>query len=258
MSRRVTNHELRIANCESRIANCESRITNYDIYLVGVGGQGVLTIGELVAEASHRRGMPVNFYPTKGMAQRGGFVKAQLRLGREMVGPNIPEKGADLVIAMELSEALKAVRFIKPGGDFVLFGHVWAPTAVMLGKADYPTLAMVREQVQEAGGKMCYIAPERGLQDRNGLGSGLQDSNGLGTREAGGEAHYIAGSLPLYQGAPVPANIFVLGVAIGHTRLGEVLDPSEMAHVVQTRWAKGAERNAFAFQAGLEATIQGS
>ena len=195
-----------------------SRFT-YDIYLVGVGGQGVLTIGELVAETAHHEGIPVNFYPTMGMAQRGGFVKAQLRLGRATVGANIPEKGADLVIAMEMSEALKAVRFIRPGGDFLLFGHVWLPTAVMLGKADYPNLDQVQEQVQEAGGRMHYLAPE---------------------------------SLPLYEGTPVPANVFVLGAAIGHTSLGEMLDPSEVAHVIQTRWKRGTERNRFAFQAGLE------
>ena len=211
-------------NQSTRNTQHVSRFT-YDIYLVGVGGQGVLTIGELVAEAAHRRGMPVNFYPTKGMAQRGGFVKAQLRLGRGIVGPNIPEQGADLVIAMEVSEALKAVRFIKPGGDFVIFGHVWAPTAVMLGKAGYPTLDQVQEQVQEAGGKMHYLAPE---------------------------------SLPLYEGTPVAANVFVLGAAVGHTCLGEVLYPSEVAHVVQTKWMRGIERNLFAVQEGIEALVQES
>jgi len=196
-----------------------SRFTHYDIYLVGVGGQGVLTIGEIIAETAVRQGVPVNFYPTKGMAQRGGSVQARIRLGRETVGPNIPEKGADLVIAMEVSEALKAVRFIRPGGDLLLFGHVWAPTAVMLGKADYPTLDQVREQVQEAGGKVHHLAPE---------------------------------SLPLYEGTPAPANVFVLGVALGHTGLGDILDPSEVTHIMQTRWKKGTERNRFAFQAGLE------
>jgi len=201
--------------------NYALHITHYDVYLVGVGGQGVLTIGELVAETAHRQGTPVNFYPTKGMAQRGGFVKARIRLGREVAGANIPERGADMVIAMELSEALKAVRFIKPGGDFFLFGHVWPPTAVMLGQAPYPTLDQVLQQVQEAGGKMHYLAPER---------------------------------LPLYEGTPVAANVFVLGAAIGHTGLGKVLDSSEVAHVVQTRWKRGVERNLFAFQAGLNAS----
>ncbi len=193
---------------------------NYDIYLVGVGGQGVLTIGDLITDGSVHQDIPASFYPTKGMAQRGGFVKVQLRLGREMVGPNIPEKGADLVIAMELSEALKAIRYVKPGGDFVLFGHVWAPTAVMLGKADYPTLEQVKEQVQNAGAKLHYLDPEK---------------------------------MPLYKGAPVAANVYVLGAAAGHTGLGEVLDPSGLAHTVQNRWKKAAERNGFAFQAGVEA-----
>jgi indolepyruvate ferredoxin oxidoreductase beta subunit len=193
---------------------------NYDIYLVGVGGQGVLTIGDLITEAAVHQEIPASFYPTKGMAQRGGFVKVQLRLGRETVGPNIPEKGADLVIAMERSEALRAVRYVKPGGDFVLFGHVWAPTAVMLGKADYPTLEQVLEQVEEAGGKMYYLDPEK---------------------------------MPLYENAPVAANVYVLGAAAGRTGLGKVLDPAGLARTVQNRWKKAAERNGFAFQAGAEA-----
>lgn len=192
----------------------------FDIFLVGVGGQGVLTIGDLVSEAALQQGVPVNFYPTKGMAQRGGFVKAQVRMGRATVGPQIPEKGADLVIAMELSEALKAVRYVKPGGDFVLFGHVWPPTAVMLGKAPYPTLEEVRDQVTLAGALLCYLDPAE---------------------------------LPLYDDATVPANVFVLGAALGHTRLGEVLDAPEVAQLVKSRWKRGTERNTLAFQAGLEA-----
>ena len=192
----------------------------YDICIVGVGGQGILTICDLITEAATHAGIPANFYPTKGMAQRGGFVKAQVRLGRQMCGPNVPEKGADLVIAIELSEALRAVRFIKPCKDFLLFGHVWSPTAVILGKADYPTLEQVIEQVQEAGGKIHYLDPEK---------------------------------LPLYGGTPVPANIFVLGAAIGHTGLGKVIDPSEMGRIVQSRWKRDSKRNVFAFQAGMEA-----
>jgi indolepyruvate ferredoxin oxidoreductase beta subunit len=203
----------------SRFTFHVSRFT-YDVYLVGVGGQGVLTIGDLITEAAVRKDIPVNFYPTKGMAQRGGFVKAQLRLGRATVGPQIPERGADLVIAMELSEALKAVRFIRPGKDFLLFGHVWPPTAVMLGEAPYPTLDQVTAQVRQAGANLHYLDP---------------------------------GRLPLYGGATVPANVYVLGAALGHTGLGALLEPAEVARLVQERWQRGGERNACAFRAGLEA-----
>jgi hypothetical protein len=123
-----------------------------DIFLIGVGGQGLLTIGEVIADAAVALDLPVCFYPYKGMAQRGGLVKAQLRLGRSAVGPNIPPRGADLVIAMEVSEALRAVRVLRPGGEFLLFGERWLPTAVLLGKAAYPALETVLEQVRAAGG----------------------------------------------------------------------------------------------------------
>jgi indolepyruvate ferredoxin oxidoreductase beta subunit len=208
---------------EYGIRNTEhtSRFT-FDVLLVGVSGQGVLTIGELIAETAHRKALPVNLYPTKGMAQRGGFVKAQLRLGREAVGATIPEKGADLVIAMEVSEALKAVRFIKPGGDLILFGQVWAPAAVMLGRAAYPTLEQVLAQVEEAGGRVHFLDPAE---------------------------------LPTYEGSPVPANVFVLGAALGQTALGGVLSPSDVAQTVRTRWKRGVERNTYAFQSGLEVPV---
>ena len=192
----------------------------YDIYLVGVGGQGVLTIGDLLSEAALLKEVPVSFYPSKGMAQRGGFVKAQLRLGQEVAGPQIPEKGADLAIAMELSEALKAVRYVKPGGDFLLFGHVWQPTAVMLGKAPYPSLEQVQEQIKAAGAKLHYLDPA---------------------------------GVPTHDGRPVPANVYLLGAAVGQTPLGDLLDATGVANLIETRWKRGVEANKLAFKAGMEA-----
>jgi indolepyruvate ferredoxin oxidoreductase, beta subunit len=193
----------------------------YDVYLVGVGGQGVLTVAELITQAALAQNIPANYYPTKGMAQRGGFVKAQVRLGRQTVGPQIPEKGADLVIAMELSEALRAVRYARPGADFLLFGHVWQPTAVMLGKAPYPAREQVAEQVRAAGARLQFVDPA---------------------------------AVPSLEGVPVPFNVFVLGAAVGLTGLGKVLEPQATADLVRARWRRGVERNVLAFRAGLEVT----
>jgi indolepyruvate ferredoxin oxidoreductase beta subunit len=180
-------------------------------------------MGSILAEAAFHKQLPVSLYPTKGMAQRGGFVQALLRLGRQRVGPSIPEKGADLVIAMEVSEALKAVRLIKPGKEFLLFGHIWTPTAVVLDQATYPALDQVLLEVRGAAAKVLYVAPEK---------------------------------LPFYGGGPVPANIFVLGAAIGHTSLRQLLDPSEVAEVVEKRWVRDTERNLFAFEKGLAADVK--
>jgi indolepyruvate ferredoxin oxidoreductase beta subunit len=196
---------------------------SYDIYLVGVGGQGVLTIAEIITEAAFHQGIPVNYYPTEGMAQRGGFVKAQVRLGRPFTGPNLPEKGADLVIAMEISESLKAVRFSKPGSDFFLWSHIWAPTTVMLGKAGYPTLDVVKEQVFTAKANLYLLSPD---------------------------------GLPYYKDELAPDNLFVLGAAIQNTSLQTIFDLAMLKKAIRTRWPKSADRNLFALQAGAEAEIE--
>lgn len=190
----------------------------YDILLVGVGGQGVLTIGNLIMEAAIKAGIPANYYPTKGMAQRGGFVKAELKLGRDLIGPGIAQASADLIIAMEQSEALKAIRFAKPGSDFVLYGHIWQPTSVMLGKAPYPSLETVTEQITTVQAIPHVVDPK---------------------------------DLPKYNDAPVSDNIFVLGAVMGASKLGDILDPDMVGKFVENRWKKAAERNRIAYQAGV-------
>lgn len=194
----------------------------FDILLVGVGGQGVLTIAEMIAQAATDAGLPVSYYPSKGMAQRGGFVKAQVRLGRAAAGPNLPDRGAGLAVALERSEALKAIRYIRPGGDFVLFDDVWPPAAVMLGKGAYPTTEQVCGQVTAAGARLIYANPA---------------------------------GLPVYEGRPAPDNVFVLGLAAGRTALGALIPPERVAGIVAARWPKAAARNLFAFQAGLKEEV---
>lgn len=195
---------------------------HYDIYLVGVGGQGILTIGEIIAEAALRLGIPANFYPTKGMAQRGGFVKAQLRIGRASVGASIAEKGADLVIAMELSESLKALRYLKPEGDFVLYSSVWSPTAVMLGKAPYPAVGDVLTEIKSVKGKIIHIRPEE---------------------------------RPEYEGQSVPENVYVLGAACRNSALGNFISAEEIRTTIENKWKKGIERNLYTFEAGYELQV---
>jgi len=190
-------------------------MNNFDIYLVGVGGQGILTIADMIMRAAEAEDIPANYFPTKGMAQRGGFVKAQLKLGRDTVGPDIRPGGADLVIAMELSESLKALRYLKAGGDFVVYGYQWQPTEVMLGKAAYPTVAQVREQAELSGARFHYLDP---------------------------------GQLP--EGAA--DNIWLLAACLGKTPLGQFISAAAVQDAIVQRWPKGAERNMKSFKAGLE------
>lgn len=53
----------------------------HQIIISGVGGQGVLFITRLLAEAAIAKGMPVLTSETHGMAQRGGSVVSYLKVG---------------------------------------------------------------------------------------------------------------------------------------------------------------------------------
>lgn len=198
---------------------------NYDIYMVGVGGQGLLTIGEILAEVAFKINIPVSFYPSKGMAQRGGFVKAQLRFGRQDAGPSISERSADMVMAAELSEALKAVRFIKLHGDFILSGETWMPTAVVLGKASYPRIDQIKEQISAAGARLHYLDPM---------------------------------NFPIYHGVPAPINLYMLGVAVSCPGLQKFIKPADVESVIKEKWRRNNEMNCFAFHCGLGEAEVGS
>jgi len=193
-------------------------MTSCDIVLVGVGGQGVVTLGDLIARAALAAAIPMTYVPTKGMAQRGGFVKVEIRLGREAAGPRIGPRGADVVVAMERSEALKALPFVQPDGQFILYDHVWEPTGVMLGEDDYPPQEPVLAALSEASGHVLVLNPA--------------DRPAMGDRAAA-------------------ANIFTLGALFSAAAVTALIAPSLMEQVLADRWPRVAESNLLAFRAGF-------
>ncbi|MEM0331318.1 MAG: 2-oxoacid:acceptor oxidoreductase family protein, partial [Archaeoglobaceae archaeon] len=77
-----------------------------NILVVGVGGQGALTTAHLIARSAMKAGLNVLVAETHGMAQRGGSVEVHVRIG-DVHSPLIPDCGADIVLALEPSEALR-------------------------------------------------------------------------------------------------------------------------------------------------------
>ncbi len=91
-----------------------------DIILAGVGGQGVLSIAAMIAEAAHSEGLKVRQSEVHGMAQRGGAVLAHLRISDKAIASDLVPKGcADLIISMEPLESLRYLDWLAPGGALV-------------------------------------------------------------------------------------------------------------------------------------------
>ncbi|CDN31584.1 Indolepyruvate oxidoreductase subunit IorB [Mucinivorans hirudinis] len=88
-----------------------------DIILSGVGGQGILSIAAIIAEASLRAGLNIKQAEVHGMSQRGGDVQSHLRISSEEIFSDlIPRSQADVIIALEPMEALRYVPFLSANG----------------------------------------------------------------------------------------------------------------------------------------------
>lgn len=85
-----------------------------DILMVGVGGQGTILASKILARAALETGYDIKVSEIHGMAQRGGSVVTQVRLGEKVFSPLIPAGGADVVLAFEKLEGLRLMPFLKP------------------------------------------------------------------------------------------------------------------------------------------------
>lgn len=86
---------------------------NFNIILAGVGGQGIITLLQILDEAAFLEGYDVKSSELHGLSQRGGSVEAHVRFGSKVYSPMVPSGKADLIFALETTEALR--HFPKSG-----------------------------------------------------------------------------------------------------------------------------------------------
>ena len=85
------------------------------IIISGVGGQGVLFVTRLLAEAAIQRGLAVFTSETHGMAQRGGTVLSHLKVG-DYASPLIRPAQADALLVLKAENLNQHGAFLKEGG----------------------------------------------------------------------------------------------------------------------------------------------
>jgi indolepyruvate ferredoxin oxidoreductase beta subunit len=106
--------------------------------LVGVGGQGILTASDIVAEVGLAIGLDAKKSEVHGFSQRGGVVESHVRWGPSVAAP-IAEKGTvDVLLAFETMEAARWIDWLKPGGIVLVNRQQIVPMSVSAGEASYP------------------------------------------------------------------------------------------------------------------------
>ena len=80
---------------------------NFNIILTGVGGQGIITLLQVIDEAAFVQGYDVRSSELHGLSQRGGSVEAHIRFGKKVYSPMVSNGEVDLIIALEALEGLR-------------------------------------------------------------------------------------------------------------------------------------------------------
>ncbi|UEC43459.1 MAG: Indolepyruvate oxidoreductase subunit IorB [Methanothrix sp.] len=189
------------------------RTSDCDVVVVGVGGQGVILISEIIGRAAMLAGLSVRGVETHGMAQRGGSVINHIRVGcsySAMISPG----GGDVLVAMEPAEALRYASYLSPAGVALVNTRPLLPVTVTTGQASYPSIEEILAPLREASSRVYPM-----------------DATGLA-----GKA-----------GSPQAANVVMLGALARHLPIGEGRLQEALSEIVPARFL---EVNRKAFELG--------
>ena len=90
-----------------------------EIVAAGFGGQGILFMGDMLAEAGLREGLHVTFLPTYGVAMRGGTANCVVNISDEEIGsPVLDEPHAAII--MNKPSLVKFQPIVRHGGLIVV------------------------------------------------------------------------------------------------------------------------------------------
>ncbi len=123
-----------------------------DILIAGVGGQGTILTGRIIASLAISEGLDVKTAETHGMAQRGGSVITHVRIGEKVYSPLIPQGDGDVLLSFEKLEALRWLPFLSPQGTVIVNTQELDPLPVLTGETEYSS--EILEEIESKVGRL--------------------------------------------------------------------------------------------------------
>ncbi len=92
----------------------------FNIIISGIGGQGLITLLQIIAEAALIEGLDVKTSELHGLSQRGGAVETHIRFGKKIYSPLVSLGSADLILGLETLESLRVLQYANPKTIFLV------------------------------------------------------------------------------------------------------------------------------------------
>jgi len=92
----------------------------FNIIISGTGGQGLITLTQIIAEAALIEGLDIKTSELHGLSQRGGAVETHIRFGKKVYSPLVASGSADLILGLETLESLRALSYANSKTIFLV------------------------------------------------------------------------------------------------------------------------------------------
>jgi indolepyruvate ferredoxin oxidoreductase beta subunit len=129
---------------------------NLKLIIVGVGGQGILTVSEVLGTAAILEGVKAVMSEVHGMAQRGGVVTTELKIG-DFRSPLVEKGAADIILGFEPLESYRILEKASKTTKIVTNIEPLVPPSVSLGQGTYPPVELIIETMKKAGLKVTTV-----------------------------------------------------------------------------------------------------
>lgn len=92
---------------------------NEQIICAGFGGQGIMLMGKLLAEAGMKNGYNVTWLPSYGAEVRGGTAHSMVHISRERIASPVVSKPTTCIV-MNKPSLVKFIDRVKKGGLLIV------------------------------------------------------------------------------------------------------------------------------------------
>jgi indolepyruvate ferredoxin oxidoreductase beta subunit len=124
---------------------------DFNLVITGVGGQGIITLSNIIVEAALKQGYDVKMSELHGLAQRGGHIECHVRLGKKVYSSLVEEGKADLIISLEPLESLRACYYASKENNtiFLVNSYKIIPLSVFISNQKYPSIETIVKNLEK-------------------------------------------------------------------------------------------------------------
>jgi indolepyruvate ferredoxin oxidoreductase beta subunit len=141
----------------------------FNIVLAGVGGQGTLLAAEALGMAAVKDGLNVRVSEIHGMAQRGGAVTSNVRIGEKVASPTVLEGQADVLLGFEPLETLRNLKFASEKTLVIMSDERIPPTGLAARRIAYPSIKEVVAKIRRFTDKVTIVETSRLTREAGSL-----------------------------------------------------------------------------------------